>query len=474
MKKKTAKEEALQDSYGHNHVPELKEHALKTSIKEGAAASISSGLGDSYIIPFALALRAQPIHIGILSSVSGALYQIAQIFGSKAMRTHSRKKIVLNFVFLQALTWLLIAFVAFSVWKNLFDGYSIWILIILYSSTMFLIGIAYPPWFSWMGDITPDEKRGEYFSKRNRIVSIFGLAAILSAAFFLDYYETKGYLLLAFGILFSLSFLFRFISFLYLQTQYSPKFRQKKRDYFSLGAFLKKHDNFGKFAIYHGFFNLAIMIASPFFSVYMLEELGFSYLTYTTTIVSYTLFYLFFLPVAGKFSDKYGNRRLTLISNIFFILTPILYTLVRSPLSIILLPQLSSGIASAAAVISFSNFTYDAVSQRHRSICITYTNILIGIGTFIGAFLGGLIVNYFHPASVNPYIFVFIIAAILRFLVAVIFIPYIKEVKKVKRLPIEYTFYAHPISFIHTESARLMHLPKKILGKFKSLKLLQI
>ncbi len=460
----------VENDYKHHHTPELKEHALKMSIKEGAAANITTNLGDSYIIPVALALKAQPIHIGILSSFSGFLYQIAQFFGSRMMETYSRKKIAVYFVFLQALTWLLIAITVFSVWKNLFNGYSIWLLIILYSLLMFLGGVAYPPWFSWMGDLVPEHERGKYFGRRNRIASTYGLIAVMLAAFFLDYYKTKGYLLLAFSILFALASISRFISYLLLHKQYSPQFRQRKKDYFSLWAFLKRYDNFGKFAVYQGFLNLAIMIASPFFNVYMLEELKFSYTTFTIATVSYTIFYLAFLPLAGRFSDKYGNRRLTIITNIFFTITPILYSLVKTPLAVILLPQLSAGIASAASVISFSNFTYDAVSPKHRSICITYTNIMIGIGTLLGALIGGLIVNYIHPIGINAYIFVFVVAAVSRFLVAVIFLPKIKEVRKVKRLPSEYTFFTHPINFLHAESMKLIHLPEKILGKFKNLR----
>ena len=461
-------------NYSHDHIPELKKHALDISIKEGTASNISYSFGDSYITPFALALNAQPIHIGILSSISGFLYQLSQLIGAKAMVKHSRKRIVLYFVFLQAIAWLLVSFVAFSVWKNLFDGYSVWVLITLYSLIMFLGGISYSPWFSWMGDLVPENKRGDYFSKRNKTLSAAGLVAVLSAALFLDYYKSKGYLLLAFGILFALASLFKFIAYLLFQKQYSPQFRQKKKDYFSIWAFLKKYDNFGKFAVYQGVFNIAIMIASPFFIVYMLKELNFSYLALTMTTVSYTVFYLIFLPLAGKFSDKYGNKKLTIIASIFFGITPLLYTIVRSPLSVILLPMLSAGIASAASVISFSNFIYDSVSQKHRSICFTFSNILTGVGTLIGSLIGGLMINYFHPAEMNPYIFIFFVAAASRFLVALIFLPQIKEVRKVQKLPSKYDAFAHPVSFLHTEGIKFLHLPETILGKFKNLKVLGI
>jgi MFS family permease len=450
----------------------LKEKALNVSIEEGTAANISTNVGDSYVIPFALALNASSTQVGILSSFSTFLYQLSQLFGPKMMERYSRKKIVLYFVFLQALTWLFVAGIAIAVWKNLFASVSIWLLIGFYSILMAFGGISQPAWFSWMGDLVQKEKRGAYFGKRNRIISSVGIIAALLAAFFLDYFKTKGYVLLAFSILFALAFLFKFVSYLLLHKQYSPQFKQKKRDYFSFFSFIKKFDNFGKFAVYQGFFNFAIMIASPFFTVYMLRELGFSYTIFITTLVSYTIFYLVALPLAGKFSDKYGNRMLTIVTNFFFVLTPLFYIVFKSPLWIIIVPQLTAGIANAASVISFSNFIYDSVSPKHRALCSAYANVLIGIGVLFGALVGGLIIDYFHPLTMNPYIFVFIVAIILRFLVAVIFLPEIKEVRRVSYLPSRYTFFMIPMNFLHTEGIKLIHLPEKILGKFKSLKFL--
>jgi MFS family permease len=459
--------------YNHDHVPQLKEKALKTSIKEGTTANISTSLGDNYVTPFAVALGAHPFQISFLSGFSGFVYQLSQFLGTRIMERAPRKKIVISFVLMQALMWLFIAITGLLVWKGIFDGYSAWLLILFYSMLMFFGGISYPAWFSWMGDIVPADKKGEYFGRRTRINGFFGLMALLFAMFFLDYYKTKGIVLLAFSILFALAFLFRFISYLLFHRQYAPQFKAKKRDRFSFWAFVKKYDNFGKFAVYQGFFNLAVMVASPLFAVYMLKELGFSYKVFTLTLISYYIFYLLFLPLAGKFSDKYGNKKLTIITNIFFTLTPITYLFVKSPLAVILIPQLSSGIASAASVISFSNFIYDSVSPKHRSICVTYTNILIGIGTLIGSIIGGLIVDisYFHPSSISPYIFLFIVAAVLRGGVALFFLPQIKEVRKVKRLSSTYNFFFHPLHSMHSEAIKIYHLPERVVGKFKSLKL---
>ena len=444
---------------------ELKAKALKTSIKEGGAAAAASSLGDNYITPYALALGAQPVHIGFLSSFSGLTYYLSQFFGAKMLEKYPRKNIVTKFVLFNAIMWLIIASLGIFLFKSV-DGSLIYILILSYSLLMFLSGIAYPAWFSWMGDLAPEKERGKYFSKRNRVINISGLVVVFASAFLLDLFKTKGYVLIGFSVLFALAFCFRFISYLLLKRQYSPKFKQKKEDYFSIFAFLKKYDNFGKFALYQGLFNFAIMIASPFFAVYMLKELGYSYSLYITVSISLTIFLILALPLMGKISDKYGNRILLVLANILFVCTPILWIISSNPIWLIFVPQLSAGVANAALIISFTNFTYDAVSPKHRAICVTYTNILIGLGIFFGSMAGGFIVDYLHPASISPYIFVFFVATALRFLVAAIFLPQIKEVRKVKKMPSTYALMHYPLHRLNVEVHRFARIPRKVFGKF--------
>src|SRR3989344_1783887 len=94
----------------------LKKHGLQQSIKEGTAASLSGGFGSSYITPFALALNSNSFHIGMISSFSELASPLAQLWGSRLMEHHTRKKIVMTFVFLEALMWIPIMSLAYLFW----------------------------------------------------------------------------------------------------------------------------------------------------------------------------------------------------------------------------------------------------------------------------------------------------------------------------------------------------------------------
>lgn len=413
-----------------------KQKALKVSIREGSAASISTSLGDNFIIPFAEAIKANAMHIGLLSAFSGLLGPISQFFGNRLTERYSRKKIVRKFVFLHALVWLPIALIAILYWNNTLSFSLPWILIGLYTLVAIFTGLSHSPWFSWMGDLVPEKEKGNYFSKRNTILGIIGIIFSIVGSIVVNKFELIGYTMIGFSLLFVFASIFKLISFSILKNQYEPEFRLSKKSEFSLLAFIRRYDNYGKFAVYQMFFNIAIMIASPFFGFYMLTELGLrnNLVLFTIISMSTVVFSIVFMKLAGKFSDKYGNLKLLYIANAFFVLTPLLWLFSKNPIYLIIVPGLCSGIANAALTISFTNYTYDAVSKQRRGICISYTNILVGIGTFIGSLIGGFMLKFLTSYSISSFFIVFISASIARLLVALIFLPKIKEVRKVERL----------------------------------------
>lgn len=411
-----------------------KEKTRKISIKEGMESSVMSGAGESYIAPFALALNANNAQIGFLSSIPSMLSPLSQIFGSRLMERFSRRRIITIFVSLQALTWLPIILLSLFFWKNLFVSYLPLILILFYSMYAIFGALAGPAWFSLMGDLVPENIRGKYFSNRNKLCGAVALASMLAGAFILDFFKTRGLVLLGFSILFLVALIFRMISANLFKKHYYPKFKLEKGYYFSFFRFIRKarKNNFGKFAIYVALMQFATAVAGPFFAVYMLNDLHFSYALFILTNVSASIATLLFLPILGRLSDRYGNRELLKFGSILVPLVPILWMFSNSPVYLILIPQVISGLGWAAFNFSASNFIYDSVSVQRRGICVAYFNVFVGIGVFAGASIGGLLAQYLPITFMNKLLFLFLISGILRFIVA-INISKIKEVRKVAK-----------------------------------------
>jgi MFS family permease len=201
-----------------------------------------------------------------------------------------------------------------------------------------------------------------------------------------------------------------------------------------------------------GVFYFALMIASPFFMVYMVKELKFSTATSVGIMIMGSIFYLIFLPLVGKFSDKYGNLKLLYLANISFAVAPLTWMISKNPIVLGLIPQLFIGLANAALTISFTNFTYNAVSQKNRGLCVSYTNILSGIGILIGSLSGGAILNYSSSKTLalNIFFAVFILSSLLRAIAAFYFLPKLKE-KKFKRIPALSANLTHPFKTVQAE-----------------------
>ena len=253
-------------------IPEkIRRSALKNSLGEAKSSGASASIGELYAVPFAKEVGAQPLQIGLLTALSGMVAPLAQLWGTRLLeRGGNRKRIVITFAFFQALMWLSIAGLAIALYQGLLVNAGAHLFILLYTLLVALGNVTFPAWFSWIGDIVPENERGKYFSRRNRIVGIIGLLVVLVGAFVIDIFRTNGYLLLGFALIFACAATFRFGSLVALKQQYAPPLHTKKSDHFSFISFIKRMDNFGKFTLYLALFNAALIFASPFFSIYIL------------------------------------------------------------------------------------------------------------------------------------------------------------------------------------------------------------
>jgi len=441
-------------------VQHSKKHALDLSIKEAAVANAAGGFGGSQITPYALALGSNSFHIGLLSAISGLFGPLAQLYGSKLMTKQSRKTIVIHFVFLQALMWLPIAALTYLLYKGLLTTYLPYLLIILYFLLVVMGSVTAPAWFSWLGDLVPQDKKGAYFSKRNRIGGIVAIITALAGALFLDLTKTKGFLMLGFAILFILTFTFRLWSMMIFRKEFSPKIKIKKSDNIPFKKFFHQFKNYRTYLTYRTLFHFAQMILAPFVAVYMLQDLGFSYTTFMIVGLSSSVFYLLFMKVAGKFSDKYGNAKMIKFAGIVFTISPIAWLFFTNPIYLIITTSLLGGIANAALIIAATNYAYDTIPQKQRGVGSAYSGIVFGFGTFFGSIVGGILLTFFTIDFMKPFFFVLIISIILRLLINIVYLPRIKEGKSVPSLPPMKVNLAHPFRTIDKEISWFQHVFK--------------
>jgi len=167
--------------------------------------------------------------------------------------------------------------------------------------------------------------RGSYFSLRTAIANLVLLISSFIAAGILQTY-TKN-IFLGFAIIFAGAMIFRFFSAYFLSQMIEPPFRApatKQPSIFKLGTTLGS-TNVGRFILYNCLIQFTSNFASPFFSVYMIRDLKFSYLTYILITATGTLATLAFMPFWGKRIDRFGSIKVLQLASIVMPIGPLMW-----------------------------------------------------------------------------------------------------------------------------------------------------
>jgi len=438
-----------------------KQKARLTSIQEGSAWALSSGFGYSYITPFALVLGASNTHIGFLQSIPNLVGSVSQLFTQRVMRRTTRKSLVMHGAGLQALTWLvLIAIGALFFFTGIDSGVAPILLVIAYTFLVLSASFTVPAWESWMKDIV-ERNFGIYFGTRNRIIGAIALISMLLAGFILDFFKPI-HVFIGFSILFFVAFVGRAISTFLFTKIYEPDYKMKDDMHDHFGAFVEHmtKSNFGKFTLFITLFTASHAIAGPFFAVYMLKNLGFSYITFTVVSIASAIASLLFLSAWGKFADNYGNKKVLTICGFSIPALPFLWLL--TPMLVdtnFLVPMIFginflSGLLWGGFGLASFNFIFDSIpTERFIPIAANF-NVINGVGLFVGATIGGILSSLdFVVIGLSSILFIFFLSGVMRFLVSAIFLTRIKEVRKVKRLTLKQAEHA----LLHISPHRIVH-----------------
>lgn len=431
--------------------------SLRFSFLDGIFASCMVGLTSDYITPYALALKATTNQIGALSALPNLTSSIVQLKSPDLTeRLKSRRRMVNIFVLLHTFMLLPIIFL-----PHLFNTNPVWYLIIFVTLFTSLGALAGPAWSSLMSDHIPKKSRGRYFGWRNKIFGAITIVSAFLAGFIL--HNFKHNILRGFTIIFTLAFISRFISWYFLTRMYEPQFRINKESYFSFLDFIKRirESNFAKFVLFVACLNFSVNLASPFFSVFMLRDLKFTYITYTILITTVNIAHIFTIGRWGRLADRVGNVKVIKFTALFIASIPFWWIINHNPLYLIVI-QAMSGFAWAGFNLCATNFIYDAVSQEKRTRCIAYFNACSGLALCIGALLGGNLVNILPALSGYKLLSLFLISTILRFSMAILFSGKIREVRKTENITSKDLFYSviglKPISGITQESRQILRM----------------
>lgn len=406
--------------------PEIK-NSLTASWKEGVITQIMIGILDYYLTPFALFLNATGQQIGFLTAIPNLFASLSQFLVMQNVRfLNSRLKLIKTGVAIQAGLLIPIALLPFIPAPS-----KITLLIILVAVYRMLGSHIGPAWGSLVSDYLRPEQRGRYFGWRQRAI---GLASVLGVSFWgLTLYLLKEItsLTVAFTVLFAAASLFRFFSYYYMARMNDlPMHSETTKKHFSFVTFFCRcrESNYAKFIFYVTSMTFATQLCAPFFSVRMLQDLHFSYLSYMTVNLASVAASLIAFPVWGKHADVVGNAKVLKETGMLIPFLPVLWMFARTPVALTI-TEFISGLLWSGFTLSTANFIYDSCSSSRRVHCLVYYNLLNGISLFFAASLGGFLSTRLPPLFGYPLVSLFLLSAMLRLASVLVFTRHFEEVR---------------------------------------------
>ena len=410
--------------------------SLFYSIVDGSFWSIMFGMGERYLAAFAVFLKATNLQLGLLTSLPLLIGSILQYFSMKLTDYFgSRKRFTMTTATIQAFIWI-------PILLSFFMGKMSVNFLILFAIIYFVSGmIAVPAWNSWIGDLVPAEIRGKYFAKRNRITGLVIFLSFVLGGIILDLFKdgsNKQYI--GFIIIFLAAMFARFFSVMFLGKKYEPKFKIRKRSEFSFFDFIKqaRFRNYGLFVFFLTLMNFAVYITAPYFVAYMLYDLEFSYFTYMIVVSAAFIAKYLSLPVWGELTDTYGTKKILALTGFIIPILPVLWIFSKS-VSYLMGVQILGGIFWAGFELSSFNFVFDTTTPEKRPRCVSYYNMINGVLIFLGSIAGSIIIKY-NTLFWSKYYLAFIVSGSLRFLIALYFLPKLREVREVADIKYQKVF----------------------------------
>jgi hypothetical protein len=391
-----------------------KDRSLTLLHGEAASSSVENA-GLAYQAPSLLAVGGAAKDVALLSTATNLIFALLLVKIPSLIKSgDSLKKATIILALISAVAWLPLILVPLLV-----PSISVAVLIPLWVISLIPALLIGPVRDKWMSDLLPISRIGRYF----------GLRQIVAAGSYLTTFYLMGYLMDSskvgmnnvFVVVFTIAFLGSLVSLLlYLAIRHSDVHSQDSGNGFGLLDFLHeiKQNNMATFMLYVTLVTFAASISGAFFSVYMLQDLHFSYLTYTLIISIEFLARMISLTVWGKVVDNTGAIKLMKVISFVIPIIPVLW-LFSANLYFLGIVQFVSGVAWAAFDLCNQTHICSASPISKRLYYIVYQRCVITIASAVGPLVGAYLLNRIFPVFGNPILSIFLLSGAMRFIVVI-------------------------------------------------------
>ncbi|WP_259016188.1 MFS transporter [Emticicia fluvialis] len=433
------------------------ECGMKLSIREGLATETMTVLtSGAFLTALSLLLGATNLQIGFIAALP-AFSNISQLITIWLVkRFNNRRGISVLFSVLGRIPILVIGIIALFFPHDI----SIEFIILFLFFNFFFASMAGLTWNAWMKDLIPEKVMGTYFSRRSGYLQTLNVCLSLITALAIDYVKDNfpAFELDAYGIMFVAGGIIGLAGVLMLSRIPEPKSFLGNENVFRLFILPLKDNNFLRLLIFNSFWVFSLSIATPFFTVFLMNHMKYS-ISYiiTLTIIS-QLCSIATIRSWGVFADRYSNKTiLSICAPIYIICIGAwsfvgIYTEFASNFALLVGIYAFMGAATAGINLSLTNIGLKLAPRKEAIAYLSVKNSVTAVFSFMGPLIGGFLADYFANRHLNIRIewtspsldkvfrilslhqwnFLFIIGAVLA-LLSLEFLVRVKEVGEVEK-----------------------------------------
>ncbi len=400
--------------------PESK-RSRRILLLEGPVGAIAAGIHANFVGPFALRLSATTFQMGMLTAFTELLTALTQLFASRIVGLlGGRKRMVVTTILLSALPWLFMALVPFAP-----ASMRVWMLIPLSAAAISLFMISDPAVGSWISDVVPKDRRGSFLGLRGSAATLSLVTIALSGAMVLD--RLGGAVLWGFVVVFLMALMARMVSAYMFSRVADPRPDVRIKPGMAPWQYIAHmgQTTLGRYNLFIFVFHFAMGCGGPFFGVYLLRDLGFSYLVFVSLGVISNVAAIFTMPLWGRLADRRGNMFVLAIAAPSLAIFPLTWVVSPQPWYL-LLTHIFGGIIGAGWGIGAYNFVLEGSDEETRTSAVGYFRAMASLGVFAGSLMGGAIAAFLPTILPYQLMTLFLLSATLRIITVAVFLPRVR------------------------------------------------
>jgi MFS family permease len=364
----------------------VRTHNEKISIYHGMVSTIAINLAGNFYPIFAISiLGATNYQVGLISSLPPLIALLMTIPAAILLnRLETQKKTVAMAVLWARLFFLLLIGVVY-----ISSPYQAWAFLIIIALMNVPATISNIGWQTFISGMIKDERRGAFFSDRNRLLTIAGMISTLIIGIIMKNQTSNA---IAYQWLFFAALLFGLLEVFFLMRHKEtvrPVPNTKKS---SMDWSIFKDRGYKWFLIAALCFNFTWQMSWGIFNIYHVRIAEATILWISIFSVACQLVQIFSFPLWKKWAEVKSNTLMLVWAALGMALVPFL-TILSTNLFYLTGVQALSGFFISGVVLLLFNLLLEQSPTETRTYCITTYNVLLSFVAFIAPQIGILLLE---------------------------------------------------------------------------------